>query len=290
MIAGMSVNGIWRVLRHALLVGLMLGLNTLATAQDLKDLDKVKADGVLKVGLYNRLLPFSDQGKGLDMDIAEALASKLGVKARALPFDADDNLIDDLRNMVWRGSVFGYGPSDVMMHVPFDDQLSRREDKVLFFGPYYREEIFVARNLKRLPELDSLMPFSTGQFKIGAEVASISSEVLAGADRGMYVNNLTNFKTAQEAVSAMLRGELDAVMATRAELEAALHGQPNADQYAVTKVRHNSLPAQGWPVGMAVKAANKNLALALKQALEELRSTGELERLFAKYGVRYVRP
>ena len=161
-------------------------------AEELFDLAKIKADGILKVGVYNNLLPFSDKGKGIDADIGEALAAKLGVKAKVLPFDADENLGDDLRNMVWRGTLFGYGPADVMMHAPVDDYVIKNETKVLFVAPYAREEIFIARNTARLPSLESLEPFGTGQFKIGAEVASISSEVLAGADGRAYIDKLVN--------------------------------------------------------------------------------------------------
>jgi ABC-type amino acid transport substrate-binding protein len=263
---------------------------SLVQAQELFDLEKIKADGTLKVGVYNNLLPFSDKGKGIDVEIGEALAAKLGLKARVLPFDADETFSDDLRNMVWRGTLFGYGPADVMMHSPIDDYLIKNENKVLFVAPYAREEIFIARNSEKLPSLDSLEPFGTGQFKIGAEVASISSEVLAGGDGRAYINNLVNFKSPYLAVEAMLKGEIDAVMATRAELEGALFNKPNASKFIVAKARHNNLPAQGWPVGLAVKAANKDLAKALVQAVEELRASGEIEKIFTKYGVRYIRP
>lgn len=272
-----------------LAAGLLLSAGV-AQAQELFDLAKIKADGTLKVGVYNNLLPFSDKGKGIDAEIGEALAAKLGLKARVMPFDADENMSDDLRNIVWRGTLFGYGPADVMMHAPIDDYLIKNENKVLFVAPYAREEIFIARNSEKLPTLDSLEPFGTGQFKIGAEVASISSEVLAGGDGRAYINNLVNFKSPYLAVEAMLKGEVDAVMATRAELEGALFNKPGADKFIVAKARHNSLPAQGWPVGLAVKAANKDLAKALVTAIEELRASGEIEKIFAKHGVRYVRP
>lgn len=272
-----------------LAAGLMLSASVVQ-AQELFDLAKIKADGTLKVGVYNNLLPFSDKGKGIDVEIGEALAAKLGLKARVLPFDADETFSDDLRNMVWRGTLFGYGPADVMMHSPIDDYLIKNENKVLFVAPYAREEIFIARNLEKLPSLDSLEPFGTGQFKIGAEVASISSEVLAGGDGRAYINNLVNFKSPYMAVDAMLKGEIDAVMATRAELEGALFNKPGADKFVVAKARHNSLPAQGWPVGLAVKAANEDLAKALVEAIDQMRASGEIEKIFAKYGVRYVRP
>jgi ABC-type amino acid transport substrate-binding protein len=167
----------------------------------------------------------------------------------------------------------------------------QKEDQALFFSPYTRDDIYVARNTKQLSTLDSLAPFSEAGNKIGAEAAALPSIMLAGADGAAYANNLVNFKTPKEAVDAMVNGELVAVMATRAELEWALHQHPDkkADFY-VSKVPHNSLPPKGWVVGMATRKGNKELAEKLTVAMNELKESGELEKIFAKYGVKYIRP
>ena len=44
----------------------------------------------------------------------------------------DENMNDDLRNMVWKGHYLGYGPADVMLHVPVDNRLMAENDKVQF--------------------------------------------------------------------------------------------------------------------------------------------------------------
>lgn len=272
----------------ALSVGLFVAGG--AVAQEQTTYEKIQSDGVLKVAVYNNLFPFSDKGEGIDVEIAKALARELGLKVRVLPFDADESFGDDLRNMVWRGSLFGYGPGDVLMHSPIDDYLIKNEDKVLFFGPYTREEVFVARRLKTLPTLDSLTPFASGQYKIGAEVASISSEVLAGADRGIYVDSLVNYSLVKQAIDDLAAGKLDAVMGTRSELEAGLHGASNREDFYISKVPHNSLPPQGWAVGMAVKKGSPELAKALTGALEKIKESGELAKIFEAHGVTYRRP
>lgn len=273
------------------LVGLVMLVGLQAVqAQELTPYEKIKKDGVLKVAVYNNLFPFSDNGKGIDVDLAKALATELGLSMQLLPFDADETFSDDLRNMVWRGSLLGYGPGDVFMHSPIDDYLIKNEEKVLFFAPYTREEVFVARNLKKIPSLDTLEPFSTGEFKIGCEVASLSSEVLAGADSGSYVDNLTNYKTVKLAMEGLVKGEVDAVMGTRSELEAGLHNVKNREDFYVSRVRHNSLPPKGWAVGMAVKKSNPELAKALTDAMEKLKASGKVAEIFESYGVKYQRP
>lgn len=273
----------------AVSIGLM-AVSSGALAQELSALEKIKADGVLKVAVYNNLYPFSDKGKGIDVDLAEALAKEMGLKIRVLPFDADESFNDDLRNMVWRGSLFGYGPGDVLMHSPIDDYLIKNEDKVMFFGAYTREEVYVAHHLKELPRFDSLAVLLDADVKIGAEVASISSEVLAGADSRAYVDKLVNFQTIPKALDALKSGEIQAVMGTRAELEAGLNGLPNKADFYVSKVRHNSIPPKGWAVGMAVKKSNKDVAVALNAALESLQAKGEVAKIFEKYGVTYRKP
>ena len=47
---------------------------------------------------------------------------------------------------------------------------------------------------------------------------------------------------------------------------------------------------KGWVVGMATKKGNQVLAEKLTTAMNELRDSGELAKLFQKYGLTYVRP
>ncbi|MGV3467876.1 substrate-binding periplasmic protein [Limnobacter sp.] len=262
-----------------------------AAAQELSDWAKVQASGVLTVAVYNYLAPYSHEGKGIDVDIAKALAAKLGLGLRVRPFTEDEEFSDDIRNMVTRGHYLAGAPADILMHAPVDAYIMQKEDQALFFSPYTRDDIFVARNIKKLPALDSLKPFSEAGNKIGAEAAALPSIMLAGADGAAYADNLVNFKTPKEAVDAMVNGELVAVMATKAELEWALHQHPDKKaDYFVSKVPHNSLPPKGWAVGMATKKSNKELAEKLTVAMNELKESGELEKIFANYGVKYMRP
>ena len=64
------------------------------------DLAKLQQAGILKVAVYKDFAPFSGKDSGIDIDFANALAQKLGLKLSLLPFDAGENLNDDLRNMV----------------------------------------------------------------------------------------------------------------------------------------------------------------------------------------------
>ena len=103
---------------------LLLGAAPQAWSQEPTAMEKIKASGVLKVALYKDNAPYSDgvaSGMaGLDVGLAQALARQMQLNAALLPFDSGENLNDDLRNMVWRGHYLGYGPANVMLHVPVD--------------------------------------------------------------------------------------------------------------------------------------------------------------------------
>src|SRR5215207_7122063 len=110
-------------------------------------LERVRERGALTVGIYQDMPPFHSGGKGIDVELAQALAESLGVRLSLLPFHADENMADDLRSMVWRGHYLGYGPADVLLHVPVDRPLMEANPRVTIFGPYCRERVAIAHRL-----------------------------------------------------------------------------------------------------------------------------------------------
>ena len=255
----------------------------LVHASALADMEKIRASGKLTVAVYDDFAPFSGKAGGIDVDLAEALAKKLGLKLSLLPFPAGENINDDLRNMVWKGHYLGFGPADVMMHVPVDRSVMASNDKVEIFAPYYREMIKLVRNIKTIPEVQSSASL-IGK-RVGAEKVSISSMVLLG-DRELreYVQI---FPTALEALGKLKAGELDAVVATRSEIESVLRGDTN---FELIDAPFERLPRKGWVNGMAVIKENTELAKLLQAAVNELFESGEMTTIFAKHGVKSVKP
>ena len=145
---------------------------------------KIGQNGILKVAVYNDLAPFSVNGAGIDVDLAGALADKLGMKLSLLPFTAGDDLNDDLRNMVWKGHYLRYGPADVMLHVPIDRRLAAANDNVRIFAPYYNDTVRLVRNAKTFPSYDDVDTL-IGK-KVGAEKVSIAAMVLLGEQNGKF--------------------------------------------------------------------------------------------------------
>jgi ABC-type amino acid transport substrate-binding protein len=60
--------------------------------------------------------------------------------------------------------------------------------------------------------------------------------------------------------------------------------------WAFSKLTMPGVPPNGWPLGMAVKADNKELATLLDQALDTLRSNGELLKIFQAHGLTLAAP
>lgn len=256
-----------------------------ACAGELSALVKIRHSGVLKVALYRNFAPFSHDGHGVDVDLAEALAAKLGVKMSPLWFDADENMEDDLRNMVWKGHYLGYGPADVMMHAPIDPAYMAKVDRVKFFAPYHRERYAIARQLDLLPTLDDFAPFE--KLPLGVEGDTLAASVMLSAEGGRYRNTIKTFRSAGEAVAALKAGAVAAVLAQQGELEGGLRGDA---RMAIDLPPHPILQKRQWPLGLAVKKQSDDLAQALQAAINELTADGTLKAIMQRHGVQHRQP
>jgi ABC-type amino acid transport substrate-binding protein len=270
--------------RRVLAAGLLLGAGIAAPVRA-ADTPVLREAGHLKVAVYNDLAPFSDHGLGIDADLGAALAGKLGLKLSLLPFNAGDDLGDDLRNMVWKGHYLGYGPADVMLHVPVDRMLMNANPQVEIFAPYYVETVRLVRSAQSIPQFDGVDALA-GK-RIGVETVSISGMVMLGEGGGRFREQVHIYPTATEALEQLKAGSLDAVLATRAQIESVMKGDP---AFPLQEVPFDRLPRGGWAIGMAVKKDNLDLARKLQAALNDLAASGELKTIFAKYGVQAVRP
>jgi ABC-type amino acid transport substrate-binding protein len=272
--------------RRLLAAGLMLGAGVAAPGVVLAaDTPVLRETGILKVAVYNDLAPFSDHGQGIDADLGAALAGKLGLKPALLPFDAGDDLGDDLRNMVWKGHYLGYGPADVMLHVPVDRMLMNANPQVEIFAPYYVETVRLVRSARAIPQFEGIDALA-GK-RIGVEKVSISGMVMLGEGNGRFRDQVHIYPTAIEALEQLKAGHLDAVLATRAQIESVMKGDP---AFPLQEVPFDRLPRGGWAIGMAVKKGNVGLARQLQAALNDMTASGELRTIFAKYGVQAVKP
>lgn len=267
-------------------VAALAGLGTAAFAQqETPALERIRARGRLSVAVYQELPPFSVGGEGIDVDVARALARSLGVDLSLLPFTAGENMDDDLRNMVWRGHSLGFGPADVMLHVPVDAPLMRNNPRVHIFAPYYRERLVMARDVKRLPKGEALADFA-GQ-KIAVAGQSLAGWLMIGANGGAWREQLiTTWKDGAAAARALQGGEVGAAAGQSSEIESVLAGDARfvIEPLPVPRMR------DGWVIGCAVKREATDLALAVQTAINSLATSGELGRIFAKAKLTWRAP
>lgn len=249
------------------------------------DWEKVRQSGSLKVAVYEQFAPFSEHGAGIDVELAQALARKLGLKLSLLPFPAGENLGDDLRNMVWKGHYLGYGPADVMLHVPVEPGLMRENGKVNIFAPYHVETLRLVRSARAMPVFDGIAALDGKT--IGVEKVSIAAMLLLGEGDGRFRDKVRIFDTAAEALQELKAGKLDAVLATRSEIDAVMRDDP---AFPLNAVAFPRLPRAGWAVGLAVRKDEQDLARLLQAAVNDLRASGELQAIFARYGVHEAVP
>ena len=270
---------------------LAAGAATLATSLPARAdaLDDIRSKGSLRVAVYNNFAPYSNQGKGIDVELAEALGKHLGLATQVVGYNADEDMDDDLRNMVWKGHYLGAQPSDVMMHVPVDSYLQGKNDKVKIFGPYHLETIAVAR-IQRISPIRGSAATALEVFtreKIGVEGRSLADAFLLGVLNGRLRENVMHFTSVAGAIDKMKAGEIAAVMGPRSEIEVALGKDP---RFVIEAVQMPELKINNWPLGMAVKAEENALAETLVGALRELQRNGTVAAIFARHCVTYLQP
>uniref|UniRef100_UPI0005BB5F21 substrate-binding periplasmic protein n=1 Tax=Methylobacterium sp. B1 TaxID=91459 RepID=UPI0005BB5F21 len=209
--------------RLLLACGLLLALRFQPEAAA-RPLDQVVADGTLRVAVYGDNAPFSDAGtgkaRGIDADLAQAIADRLKVKLDLRVVDAGENVDGDLRLNLWRGDLAGTPLADLMLHVPTDRQLALRNEQVFFTAPYVEQEIAFAYRKDALEGFDRLDDI--GDRTVALEGTSAADLMLLTAQGGRFRPNLKHYKSFEEAATAYLGGEAPILAGTRAAIEAAL--------------------------------------------------------------------
>lgn len=253
-----------------------------------RTLDAVKSAGALRVAVYRDYKPWSweENGKlkGIDVDIGAALAQRLGVNVGYLVVRADDNIDDDLRNGVWRGTLLGEPPGDVMLHVPNDARIEAANDRIKLTAPYQVEGLAMAVEPGKAGAAADFSLFESE--KIAVDIGTLSDLILLSARDHKLIDKVVHVRGEAKAAEAFDKGEVVAFYGESALVEnlASHSSRPVVIIYPKHKL------SQSWPVGGAVQAGAVDLADAIDAAIAELASSGELKRILASYGVTWREP
>ncbi len=270
----------------------VVGLSSLLAAQQssARPLEDVVAAKSLRVIAYLDNAPFSweadGKSKGIDVDIARAIAREIGVEADVILRMPGENEDDDLRGNVWRGPLTGGGVGDVMMHVPVDPDFAERNKKAVIGAAYFQERVAVAIH----PELTGDKPTFDifKDQKISVQIGTVSDYFLMTYLDGALIEKIAHHVKPQVGATEFITKDTAAWMGVRSAIEALLHDK--GEKAVFVEPPMEGIYRSNWIVGMAWKDDSADLGSAIQTAIDKIGKSGELERIFASYGVSFTPP
>jgi ABC-type amino acid transport substrate-binding protein len=230
-----------------------------------RPLETVKQTGTLRVAVYQDYKPYSwrKDGKpvGIDVEIAQRLAETLGVRLDLFELRADDDINDDLRNGVWRGSLVGAAPGDVMLHVPYDKRIEAGNDRVALFAPYHVDGMAMVVDPSKAVAASDLSLLKSE--KAAVAVGTIGDMILISLQDHALQPNVVHERTLEQAAQDYEQGRVAAFYgeASAAQAFARAGARPFALVYPKTGLGGD------WPIGVAVKADSRDLGEAVAASL-----------------------
>ena len=264
-----------------------------------RNLDDILATGFIEIAVYRDFPPYSftndaGEAQGIDIEVGTLIAEGLGVKPVWFWLTPDENLEGDLRNAIWRGSVFDRSVADVMLRVPYDREYAYaidgyglpKHEHVVMFGPYQRESWSIARDLEKTGEVRNLAIFAYE--KVGVEIASLPDIILSGAYGGRLRDNVTHYLKIGEALAGLRAGETAAVVGMRSQIEWGLRDVPTA--FDIDTDGLEQLAVLEWDIGAAVKQNHRELSYAIGDLLSAAVMDGRMATIFSKYQTTFTVP
>jgi polar amino acid transport system substrate-binding protein len=230
-----------------------------AAGADARTLDEIKQSGKIVVATEGAFPPFNffkgPTLTGFEVEVAEALARKLGVAIewRALSFDA---LLAGLRQDRWDMVIASFAITD------------ERSKAVSFTDPHYCSGgVIVAKNAAIRTVAD-----------LGGKAVAVQTGTtyLTNVQKLAAVKEVKNFPKDTDARAALTSGRVDAWVTDRFVAKAALEANPAAglkmgDFVFVERI------------ATAVKKGNASLATALNGALAQILADGTYAAISKKY-------
>jgi polar amino acid transport system substrate-binding protein len=255
-----------------------------------RPLDEVVAAKLLRVVVYKDNRPFSwvenGQIKGIDADLGRAIAKKIGVEAEIMDRMTGEKVDDDLRFNIWKGPVAEGGVGDVMLHVPVDRELMARNNMVVISNAYFEERVALAIDIDRTGPSPDFNVFK--QEKIGVQFSTVADYFLMRYEDGALMNNIVHHTKLETGISQFVDKETAALLGVQSDIEGVMSGRGLKATFVNPPMP--GIVRSNWVVGTAVKDNSRDLGYAIGTALDELRASGEIEKIFANYGVTYVPP
>lgn len=252
-----------------------------------KSYDEILDRGWMSLGVYANFPPwsFKRDGKlvGIDVDIAKEVAKFIGVEPRIEELPAGENVDADLRNFVWRGPVIGGSVVNVLLHVPYHQELQIRNDLIVLTGKYTAGSLGLAYHQKRAGSTLAAFRYAT----LGVEIDTLADHLALQVYGGSLTPNVKHYTNISLMKQDLIDGVLDGVLAQKAEVEYLTQDIPNFETVVPVMPGYGS---PSWQVGVAVHHAYRALGYMVDDAMAELIASGRMEQIFASYGVKWIAP
>lgn len=257
-----------------------------------RKLDDVKESGVLNAVVYYDNPPYSwedpktGEGRGIEADLARAVAREMGLKLNLLVRIAGESADDDVRSNIWQGPRTGGLKGDVMFHVPTDREFIGRNQMAAISNPYHHEQFVIAVHPDLVTDTSSLDAFKTQ--KVSVRFSNAGHYFLAFTMDGQLKTNVSPYMQFNDAVDVFKKREVAGLMGPRGDVEAALTGSGLDVEYITPEFPATLVSA--WNVGTAVHTDARDVGYAVGRALKKLEASGEMAKIFKKHGVTRVAP
>ncbi len=261
------MSSAWRSSRPALLllVSVLLLAGDPRTGRAADHLKEIQKRGVLLWGADAEggapyVYPDPEKPEqliGFEFDLAEALAGKLGVKARIA-----QNQWDQLVPALERGNF------DIILNGL--ELTPERQQRISLSQPYYvyAQQIVTRRETPGLERIEDLKGRTVGA--LAASVAQRLLEQLGGVEVKVYPGNVEGSRDLKA----------DRIQAVLMDLPIALHyAKPDP------ALKLSGVPFAPGYYAIGVRKSDTLLLAALNRAISELAGDGTLERIYRKYGL-----
>lgn len=248
----------------ALLALLMLAsLLTLTVSADQDLLAKIQERGTIIIGLEGDWAPWSfvdenDELMGFDVEVARAIAAKLGVEAEIIPGE-------------WDGLFAGMDAGRYDIVVNGVEVTPERTEKYDFADPYayIRTALIVRGDNETIKTFEDLKGKKTAN--------SIASTYMNLAED--YGATCYGVDTLDETLTMVLQGRVDATLNAIVSYTDYMAQHPDAD----LKVVATTEDASDVAIPMRKGAETASLLEAINQAIAELHEEGVISELSLKY-------
>jgi len=287
--------------RRATLVGLATFIAPLPTQARIyadtvntvgESLDQIRAKSRLRIGVYADFAPFSAASasgpQGIDVEIARLIAERLAVQLELVVVQAGESVDDDLRNHVIRGTVVDHAVVNLLLHVPYSRELEIRSEVAALVQPYFTESLAIARDPGQVEQGDEPDLEALAGLRIGVELDSLPDFYLGSTLGGRLRDRIVHYRRPQEALAALLAGEIAAFMGLRSQIEAGLGDQ--AGRFELGPIPLPGLRLTGWAVGAAVRENARDLGYAAGDILAAAARDGTIAAIFRAHGINYRPP